>query len=137
MKRKFRFLFILIPIVFITAATFVTMGLWNWLMPALFGLGAITFLKAAGILLLAKILFGGRGGNRFSSYRHHHHGRMAFAGCIPNKHFSGHETWKTKMQERWQNLSPEQKEKFAGRCGKWFNAEKAKENSASGENQVS
>lgn len=35
--------------------------LWNWLMPALFGLGAITFWQAFGIVLLAKILFGGHG----------------------------------------------------------------------------
>ena len=64
MKRRFRFLFILMPVVFIAAASLVTMGLWNWLMPALFGLGAITFLKAAGILLLTKILFGWPGGCR-------------------------------------------------------------------------
>lgn len=35
--------------------------LWNWLMPALFGLGTITFWQAFGIVLLAKILFGGHG----------------------------------------------------------------------------
>jgi len=35
--------------------------LWNWLMPALFGLGVITFWQAFGIVLLAKILFGGHG----------------------------------------------------------------------------
>ncbi len=33
--------------------------LWNWLMPPLFGLKAITFWQAFGILLLAKLLFGG------------------------------------------------------------------------------
>ncbi|MGB7297363.1 MAG: hypothetical protein WBC70_17435 [Candidatus Aminicenantales bacterium] len=32
--------------------------LWNWLMPAIFGLGEITFWQAFGIVLLAKILFG-------------------------------------------------------------------------------
>ena len=42
----------------------VVMWLWNWLMPALFGLGSITFWQAFGILLLAKLLFGGLG--------HHH-----------------------------------------------------------------
>jgi len=35
--------------------------LWNWLMPALFGLPVIGFWQAFGILLLAKILFGGHG----------------------------------------------------------------------------
>jgi len=33
--------------------------LWNWLMPAIFGLGMITFWQAFGIVLLAKLLFGG------------------------------------------------------------------------------
>ncbi len=37
------------------------MWLWNWLMPALFGLGEITYWQAFGILLLAKIFFGGFG----------------------------------------------------------------------------
>ncbi|MGD0782489.1 MAG: hypothetical protein ABSA30_06485 [Candidatus Aminicenantales bacterium] len=33
--------------------------LWNWLMPAVFGLKTITFWQGFGILLLAKLLFGG------------------------------------------------------------------------------
>jgi hypothetical protein len=33
--------------------------LWNWIMPPLFGLKAITFWQAFGVLLLAKLLFGG------------------------------------------------------------------------------
>jgi hypothetical protein len=45
--------------------------LWNWLMPALFGLGVITFWQAFGIVLLAKILFGGHGhGRRYAEARH-------------------------------------------------------------------
>ena len=35
------------------------MLLWNWLMPALFGLITITFWQAAGIVLLARLVFGG------------------------------------------------------------------------------
>ncbi len=31
--------------------------LWNWLMPAIFGLQAITFWQAAGLMLLVSILF--------------------------------------------------------------------------------
>jgi hypothetical protein len=41
--------------------------LWNWLMPGIFGLGVITFWQAFGLVLLAKILFGGHG----HSYRNH------------------------------------------------------------------
>jgi len=41
--------------------------LWNWLMPGLFGLKEITFWQAFGIVLLAKLLFGGLG----HSHKHH------------------------------------------------------------------
>ena len=45
--------------------------LWNRLMPALFGLSAITFWQAFGLVLLAKILFGGHGhGSRGHDGRH-------------------------------------------------------------------
>jgi len=48
---------ILVPL-FIFIAGFVIMLLWNWIMPAVFGLGEITFWMALGILLLSRILFG-------------------------------------------------------------------------------
>jgi len=38
------------------------MLLWNWLMPAIFHLGLITYWQAFGIVVLAKLLFGGMGG---------------------------------------------------------------------------
>ena len=50
--------------------------LWNWLMPALFGLGVITFWQAFGIVLLAKLLFGGFG---------HHHDRHKSDHPMPSK----------------------------------------------------
>ncbi len=137
MKRRFRFLFILIPVVFIAAASLVTMGLWNWIMPALFGLGAITYFKAAGILLLAKILFGWPGSGKFSSHGHNHFRRLAFAGNINHQHSVGHNPWKTKMQERWQSLSPEQKEKFSAPCGKRFNRHMEQENTNNQDTQAS
>ena len=46
--------------------------LWNWLLPPLFGFREITFWQALGLLVLCRILFGGRGGHgwsRFSSRR--------------------------------------------------------------------
>jgi hypothetical protein len=43
----------------------IIMWLWNWLMPGLFGLKAITYWQGIGIFILAKILFGaiGSGGS--------------------------------------------------------------------------
>ena len=37
--------------------------LWNWLLPALFGLPVVTFWQALGLLVLCRLLFGGLGGH--------------------------------------------------------------------------
>jgi len=92
---------------------YVTMHLWNWLMPAVFGLTAITFTQALGLLVLSKILFGG----------FHRHG-------------GGGRGWKRHMQERFANMTPEERERFRagmrGRRGCWPGAprEQASEQSS-------
>jgi hypothetical protein len=81
--------------VFIALFGFVVMSLWNWLMPALFSLGTITFWQAIGLLILSRILFGGFRGR---PYRH----------------------WRHRMMERWEQMSPEEREKFrAGMRSRW------------------
>jgi positive regulator of sigma E activity len=47
---------------------FVVMWLWNWLMPAIFGLTTITFWQAWGLVVLAHILF-----KSFPHKNHHDH----------------------------------------------------------------
>ena len=81
-----------------TAFSFVVMWLWNQLMPVIFGLHAISFWQALGILVLSKILFGGfRGRPGFSMH------------------------WRQRMMERWEQMTPEEHEKFRagirGGCG--------------------
>lgn len=51
---------------------YVTMRLWNWLVPDLFGLGVITFWQSLGLLILFKILFGsfGSGGSDNKDKKH-------------------------------------------------------------------
>jgi hypothetical protein len=76
---------------------FVTEHLWNWLMPAIFGLTTITFLQALGLVVLSKILLGG--------FHKHGHG--------------GPRGWKRGMEERWAGMSPEERERFrAGMKGR-------------------
>jgi len=43
---------------------YIIMLLWNWLMPAIFGLVTINYWQAVGIIILAKFLFGGFGNRR-------------------------------------------------------------------------
>lgn len=77
----------------------VVMGLWNAILPAVLGVKAITFMQALGILLLSKILFGG------------------FSG----RGWRGSPQWNQKMKQRWDNMTPEEREKFKAewknRCG--------------------
>jgi hypothetical protein len=91
---------VLAPLFFVLFG-FGVMYLWNWLMPALFGLHLITFWQAVGILILSKILFGGFRGGRGG------HG--------------GHRFWRSRMKARWDRMSPEEREKFRtgmrGGCG--------------------
>jgi hypothetical protein len=74
---------------FLAVFGYVVMRLWNWLMPALFGWHLISFWQALGILVLSKILFGG------------FHGRHG-----------GHGHWRYRMRERWEQMTPEEREKF-------------------------
>ncbi len=52
---------------------FVIMWLWNWLMPELFGLPALTYWQAVGIFILFKILLGscGSGGGNCNNPSKH------------------------------------------------------------------
>ena len=72
-----------------TVFSLVVMALWNWLMPALFGLRAIGFWQALGLLVLSRILFGGFRGRPGHGMR-----------------------WRRRMMERWEQMSPEEREKF-------------------------
>jgi hypothetical protein len=49
---------IMAAIIFILLFGYGFMLLWNWLMPEIFGLPSLTYWKAVGILVMAKLLFG-------------------------------------------------------------------------------
>nr|WP_175354567.1 hypothetical protein [Herbaspirillum robiniae] len=69
------------------------MLLWNWVVPPIFpGAAAIGFWRALGLLVLCRILFGG------------------FRG----RHGGWHEK-KRRMRERWQAMTPEERERFESR----------------------
>lgn len=80
---------------------FVTMELWNALLPQILGLHRITFWQAVGLVILSRILFGGF--HRHSGHRDQWNQRMKY-----------------RMKERWEHMTPEDREKFRKgmRCGR-------------------
>ena len=109
--KRFRFkIAVKFVAIFILAAFFITaavMALWNAILPAVLGVNAITFWQALGILVLSKILFGGFGR------------RGGWNG-------GGRHQWRKGMQEKWANMTPDEREKFKAewksRCGPGWHA---------------
>lgn len=103
MKKYWFFKFILLAPLFLAAFTFISMSLWNWLVPALFNGPVITFWQMLGLFILSKILFGGFAGRR----------------CGPGRHMQHH--WRKRWEEKMQQMTPEQREemrkKWQARCG--------------------
>jgi hypothetical protein len=98
MKKKWIILAPLGFAIFIAIGGELVQHLWNWLLPALFGWPQITFWQALGLLVLCRILFGG------------------FAG-----HGAHRSSFRRRMAERWDGMTPEEREKFRqgmrSRCG--------------------
>ncbi len=103
MIKKRQLLFIA-PLAILGMLLFATIGgqivkwLWNWLLPPLFGWRTITFWQALGLLALCRILFGGFGirGSSRSDYRR-------------------------RMAERWEKMTPEERERFRQSWrGRWY-----------------
>ena len=74
----------------LAARTGVTLAELKWLMPAIFGLGTITYWQAWGLLILGRLLIGGF--------------RMGGHGGSPR--------WRRRRRERWAHMSPEERQKF-------------------------
>lgn len=81
-------MFLPLVVLFVALFGLVVMSLWNWLMPGLFGLKPIGYWQGLGLFILCKILFGG------------------FRGP------GGGGRWRHRMRERWERMTPEEREKF-------------------------
>lgn len=81
---------------------FALMLLWNWLMPPVFGFAVINYYQSAGMLVLARILFGGEGFYFKKRWRN---------------------AWGSHLKNKMDAMSPEEQEHFRRRweemCGKW------------------
>jgi hypothetical protein len=98
MNRKIRFLghflgHFVLGTVAIAGFGAVVMLLWNWLMPAIFGLASISIWQAFGMLAFTRLLFGGMGGGRFwgmGMMKHH----------------------RNPIHEKWMRMTPEERKEF-------------------------
>jgi hypothetical protein len=61
MKKFHGLLWFTIVLALLALGSVAVMVLWNWLVPALLGVGGVSFLQAAGLLALSRILLGGSG----------------------------------------------------------------------------
>jgi hypothetical protein len=93
MKKGIHFLgHIVLGSAAIAGFSVIAMLLWNWLMPAIFGLACISFWQALGLLALARMLFGGMGDGRFWGMRMNHH--------------------RNPIREKWMRMTPEERKEF-------------------------
>ncbi len=106
-------------LLFFGVVSYLVMILWNWLVPDLFNGPYINFWKAAGLLLLSKILFSGFG--KKMDKRHYKHG------------------WKNHFVHKHE-LTPEQKqelkEKFVSKWCRSYPSHEEPETSEKKEQQV-
>ena len=103
MRPRWKKVIFIAPLAILGMLLFIVIGgeivlqLWNWLLPQLFGWRQITFWQAVGILALCRILFGGFG-----------------------RHGSGHSSFRHRMKERCEHMTPEERERFRqGMRGRW------------------
>ena len=100
MKRRWMFKatrMIVFAAAFIFLASAAVMLLWNALIPVIFGGSAITWIQALGLLILARILVGGRGRGGFG----------------------GRGRWRRRWESRIANMSPEERKRWKEEAGRY------------------
>ena len=95
--KKLRFIIPLWFLVIAAAFSAIVMLLWNWLMPAIFGLTAINFWQALGLFALTRILF--------SSFRVFEKARMMHTRMH-------HDACGNPIHKKWMTMSAEQRKEF-------------------------
>jgi len=99
---KFRFAGIGIMLAAIAVFSVVVMLLWNMLMTQIFALPFLNYWQAVGLLILARLLFGGLGGLG------HGVGRRGAFGSGEDRLFNHG----NKLREKWMNMSAEERKEF-------------------------
>jgi len=106
---KFRFAGIGIMLAMVAVFGAAVMLLWNALMPQIFDIPQISYLQAAGLLVLARVLFGGIGDERL--------GYAARQRVRGDGHLFHHGN---KLREKWMNMSEEERKEFMEKEKEFF-----------------
>jgi hypothetical protein len=96
---KIRIVGIFIMFALLAACSLGVMLLWNALLPGIFGLPALNYWQAAGLLLLSRILFGGLGAGRFIPHGGHSRDDRFFRHGNP-------------LREKWMSMTDEERKAF-------------------------
>jgi hypothetical protein len=107
MHKPFKFRFVGIAVFLAAIAVFsaVAMFLWNAIMPEIFGLHALSYWQTVGLLLLARILFGGLGMRHF--WPHGRHGKHGKHGMCGGFHHGNHP-----LREKWMSMTDDERTEF-------------------------
>lgn len=97
-KRKPIFMLFPIALFFIVSA--VVMFLWNILIPEIFGFTSISYLQAAGLFLLSRILFGNFGFGKKRPPFANKEKREKFMNMTPEERQKFKEEWKSKWKNK-------------------------------------
>lgn len=76
---------------------FIIMWLWNGLMPDIFGLPSVTYWQAVGLFILAKLIFGGFGGNSSKN------GKSKHNKCSYEDNRCGNDNKKKRDFSKWEH----------------------------------
>ena len=110
--------FVIFASLFLLIGGFITMTLWNSLIPLLFHGPVLNFWQTIGLLILCKILFGGFGrggwkGRNRESYKDRCRGwKEKMQEKMNGMSEEERSRWKEKMSEKMKGMSEDEKEKF-------------------------
>lgn len=104
--------FAVLGVLAVTLLGWVTMLLWNGLVPVLFAGPVVTFWQALGLLVLSKILFWGfgKGGHHQGGPWRHYYWKRKWSGMTPEER----EAFKSKLKEKWCYREPDASAKESG-----------------------
>ena len=90
---------VVLAVVLVFVFGYAVQALWNWLIPDIFKIGAISYAQALGLIVLARLIFGNVGGHHGGRHGHgwHKHGHGGSCGCSTGeddiKDWSHYESW--------------------------------------------